>query len=282
MTELDGIIDDIKEYLTFRHECGDRFLSLPPDCIPRLPSQAQQGGRRPAAAATTARAQASAPVASAATVARPPQPTQPVEERPTVTIETAPAVEPSETLEAIAAEIKACQGCGLCGTRTNVVPGQGNANGPDVMFIGEAPGQDEDLQGLAFVGRAGQLLTKMIEAMGYTRDEVFIANVCKCRPPGNRNPDPAESNACLPFLIRQIKVVKPKCIVALGRIAMQALYDSQVSLSSVRGKWTVFQGIPLLPTYHPAYLLRYPVAKRDAWADLKKVMAKFGKLGGRA
>lgn len=275
MTELDGIIDDIKEYLTFRHECGDRFLSLPPDCIPRLPAQAQQGARRPVVAGA-ARPQATAPAA------QPTQPRQPDEERPSVTIQATPATEPTETLEAIASEIKACQGCGLCGTRTNVVPGQGNANGPDVMFIGEAPGQDEDLQGLAFVGRAGQLLTKMIEAMGYTRDEVFIANVCKCRPPGNRNPDPAESNACLPFLIRQIKVVKPKCIVALGRIAMQALYDSQVSLSSVRGKWTVFQGVPLLPTYHPAYLLRYPVAKRDAWADLKKVMAKFGKLGGRA
>ena len=180
-------------------------------------------------------------------------------------------------LSALREEIASCEKCGLCRQRTNVVPGQGNPDNPDIMFVGEAPGHDEDLQGLAFVGRAGQLLTKMIAAMGYTRDEVFIANVCKCRPPGNRDPAPEESSACLPFLERQIEIIRPKCIVALGRIAVQALFNAPVSLSSIRGMWMDYHGTPLLTTYHPAYLLRFNNAKKEAWADLKKVMAKFQK-----
>ena len=267
MTELDGIIEDIKEYLTLQHECGKRYLCLPNDCIPVVKIVA------------SARPATSRPAYSVAPQGGAPRPAIPaVKEAP---MEAEPAVPASgaDSLAQVAAEIASCDKCELCRHRTNVVPGQGNANHPNIMFIGEAPGQDEDLQGLAFVGRAGQLLTKMIAAMGYTREEVFIANVCKCRPPGNRNPDPAESAACLPFLERQIAIVRPKCIVALGRIAMQALYNAPISLSSVRGKWMDYHGTPILPTFHPAYLLRYPVAKRDAWADLKKVMAKYPKQG---
>ncbi len=275
MSELDGIIDDIKEYLTLQHECGKRYLSLPNDCIPvvRQAAPARSANVRPAPSAAQKNGAPLFPQPAASSHA----PSAPVA-APEATA--APSATGADTLAAIAAEISSCDKCDLCKHRTNVVPGQGNANHPNIMFIGEAPGQDEDLQGLAFVGRAGQLLTKMIAAMGYTREEVFIANVCKCRPPGNRNPAPEESAACIPFLERQIAIIRPKCIVVLGRIAMQALYDSPISISSVRGVWMDYHGTPLLPTYHPAYLLRYSMAKREAWADLKKVMAKFPRQGG--
>lgn len=144
------------------------------------------------------------------------------------------------------------------------------------MFIGEAPGADEDEQGLAFVGRAGQLLTKMIAAMGYTREEVFIANICKCRPPNNRTPTFEEMAACIPFLKRQIAIVHPKVIVALGNTALLGLLGTP-GIMRLHGQWKKFEGIPLMPTYHPAYLLRLPAAKRDCWNDLKLVMKHLGK-----
>ena len=159
-------------------------------------------------------------------------------------------------------------------TRHNVVPGIGKLE-PDVMFIGEGPGADEDAQGLPFVGRAGELLTKMIAAMGYSREEVFIANVVKCRPPDNRKPTPQEMAACMPYLKRQVEIVKPKTIVALGATAVQGLLNTTRGINALRGHWMEFQGIPVMPTFHPAYLLRMPVAKRDAWADLKLVMARL-------
>lgn len=188
-----------------------------------------------------------------------------------------PMPESGDSLEAIAAEIGACSRCSLAATRTNVVPGVGNGDGPDVMFIGEAPGADEDTQGIPFVGRAGQLLTKMIEAMGYTRDQVFIANILKCRPPGNRTPTPQEMEVCIPFLRRQVALVHPKTIVALGATAVKGLLATNQGINSLRGHWHDFHGTPLMPTFHPAYLLRMPVAKRDAWADLKMVLAKLGR-----
>ncbi len=144
------------------------------------------------------------------------------------------------------------------------------------MFIGEAPGADEDRQGLAFVGAAGQFLTKMIQAMGYSRDQVFIANVCKCRPPNNRTPTPPEMAACIPFLKRQIALIKPKYIVALGNTAILGLLGKS-GIMRLHGVWQEFEGIPLMPTFHPAYLLRAPAAKRDCWKDLQLVMAKLGK-----
>jgi len=157
------------------------------------------------------------------------------------------------------------------------VPGQGNLLSPDIMFIGEAPGADEDRQGLAFVGLAGQLLTKMIAAMGYARDEVFIANICKCRPPQNRQPALTEMQACLPYLRAQIAIVRPRAIVALGATAVKGLLDSSAGISRLRGTWTAYMGIPLMPTYHPAYLLRVPPAKHEAWDDLKKVLQRLGR-----
>ena len=188
----------------------------------------------------------------------------------------APAIDCGDCpdLAAIAARIAVCEGCPLSKTRTNTVPGVGRL-APDVMFIGEGPGADEDRQGLPFVGRAGELLTKMIAAMGYAREEVFIANVVKCRPPDNRKPTPQEMAACMPYLRRQVELVRPKTIVALGATAVQGLFNTTQGINSLRGRWMDFHGIPVMPTFHPAYLLRMPVAKRDAWSDLKQVMARL-------
>ena len=180
-------------------------------------------------------------------------------------------------LAAIAREVAACQACRLCEKRTQVVPGQGNTQ-PEIMFIGEGPGAEEDAQGLAFVGRAGQLLTKMIEAMGFSREEVFIGNVVKCRPPDNRTPAPDEMAACLPFLQRQVALLRPKIIVALGATAVKGLLnDETIAITRQRGKWMNYQGIDVMPTFHPAYLLRNPPAKKEVWEDLKTVLTKLGR-----
>jgi DNA polymerase len=168
-----------------------------------------------------------------------------------------------------------CTKCRLAGTRTNVVFGVGNPNA-DLMFIGEAPGRDEDLKGEPFVGRAGQLLTDIVKAMKLTRDDVYIANVIKCRPPENRNPEPDELDACRPFIRRQVELIQPKVIVTLGRFALQSLTEKAYGITSVRGQWLEYNGVKVMPTYHPAYLLRNPAAKKEVWADMKKVMAELG------
>ncbi|HVT42769.1 MAG TPA: uracil-DNA glycosylase [Thermoanaerobaculia bacterium] len=168
-----------------------------------------------------------------------------------------------------------CTRCKLAPTRTTVVFGSGNRNA-DLLFIGEAPGRDEDLKGAPFVGRAGQLLTDIIKAMKLTREEVYIANVIKCRPPENRNPEPDELDACRPFIERQIALIRPKVIVTLGRFALQSLLQNTRSVTAARGVWTRYGEIKVMPTYHPAYLLRNPAAKKDVWQDMKKVMAELG------
>src|SRR3954469_3137086 len=180
----------------------------------------------------------------------------------------------TDALAAIKADIGAdCSRCKLHTLgRTQVVFGVGNADA-DLMFVGEAPGGDEDIQGIPFVGRAGQLLTKIIEAIGLARDQVYIANVIKCRPPGNRNPEPDEVETCEPFLFQQIDVVRPKVIVALGSFAAKALLRSNDSISRLRGRVYDFRGAKLVPTFHPAFLLRSPDRKRDAWEDLKRARA---------
>ncbi|TAK14871.1 MAG: uracil-DNA glycosylase [Acidobacteria bacterium] len=177
------------------------------------------------------------------------------------------------SLSEIRAEIGDCQRCKLCSTRTNIVFGVGNPNAR-LMFVGEAPGADEDEQGEPFVGRAGQLLTKIIEAMGFQRSEVFIANVLKCRPPNNRAPEPDEVATCEPFLFKQIDTIKPKVIVALGTHAAHALLKIDTPISKIRGQVLAFRGeTKLVPTFHPAFLLRSPDRKRDVWEDMKKVRA---------
>jgi uracil-DNA glycosylase len=168
-----------------------------------------------------------------------------------------------------------CTRCRLGSSRTNLVFGVGNPNA-DLMFVGEAPGRDEDMKGEPFVGRAGQLLTDIIKAMKLTRDDVYIANVIKCRPPENRNPEPDELESCRPFIRRQIEMIQPKVIVTLGRFALQSLTEKSYSISAVRGEWLEANGVRVMPTYHPAYLLRNPSAKRDVWSDMKKVMTELG------
>jgi DNA polymerase len=153
--------------------------------------------------------------------------------------------------------------------------------GAALMFVGEGPGADEDLQGEPFVGKAGQLLTKMIEAMGFRREEVYIANVVKCRPPGNRDPEPDEIAACEPFLKAQIAAVRPRVIVALGRFAVQTLLRDATPITRQRGAWREYEGVKLMPTFHPAYLLRNPAEKGKAWQDLQQVMRELGKAPAR-
>lgn len=168
-----------------------------------------------------------------------------------------------------------CSRCPLHRGRTQIVFGVGN---PDarLMFIGEGPGRDEDLQGEPFVGRAGQLLTRMIAAMGLRRDDVYIANIVKCRPPRNRDPEPDEVAACEPFLKGQIGAVNPEVIVTLGKYASQTLLQRQTPISRLRGRWTEYDGTALMPTFHPAYLLRNPAEKRPVWQDLQAVMKRLG------
>lgn len=182
--------------------------------------------------------------------------------------------QPAPDLDAILADIGPdCSRCKLHTLgRRQIVFGVGNPNA-DLMFVGEAPGADEDEQGVPFVGRAGQLLTKIIEAMGLTRDDVYIANVIKCRPPGNRNPEPDEIAECEPFLFRQIDAIKPKVIVALGTHAAKTLLKTDLPISRLRGQFFDYRGAKLLPTFHPAFLLRSPDRKRDVWEDMKKVKA---------
>ena len=178
----------------------------------------------------------------------------------------------TSALRRVEQEVIACRRCALYRTRTHHVFGEGSPEAK-LVFVGEAPGREEDFQGRPFVGAAGQLLTKMIESIGLQRREVYICNVLKDRPPGNRTPEPEEIAACLPFLERQLVLLKPKVICALGAIAAKALLGSGISITSIRGEIHEYLGIPLVPTFHPAYLLRNPSAKRLAWQDLKRVKA---------
>lgn len=179
-------------------------------------------------------------------------------------------------LAKIASETRNCQQCRLCEERTNAVPGVGDPEA-QLMFVGEAPGRDEDLRGEPFVGKAGQLLNKIIRALGFEREEVFIANTLKCRPPGNRDPQPDELAACTPFLERQVKAVSPRMIVALGRPAARFLTGQDQSMARMRGRRYLYLNTPVVATYHPAYLLRNPDAKVLCWQDLQVVVREFGR-----
>jgi DNA polymerase len=179
------------------------------------------------------------------------------------------------TLAQVRAELGDCTRCDLCKTRTNIVFGVGDPNAR-LMFIGEAPGYNEDKEGEPFVGKAGALLDKMIGAMTLSREKVYIANVLKCRPPNNRDPSPDEVATCSPFLQKQLAAIQPDVIVALGKFASNMLTGNDGSLGRIRGRWHEYQGVPVMPTYHPAYLLRSPNQKGKTWDDLKKVMTKLG------
>jgi DNA polymerase len=188
----------------------------------------------------------------------------------------------AESLDDLRAVIGDCQRCKLCSGRTHIVFGVGNPHAK-LMFVGEGPGRDEDLKGEPFVGRAGQLLTDIItKGMGLKREDVYICNVVKCRPPENRNPEPDEVAACEPFLKKQIDIVRPQIIVGLGKFAVQTLLNSKAPIGKLRGTWASYHGIKLMPTFHPAYLLRNPADKRLVWEDIQQVMRALGIGGGRA
>jgi uracil-DNA glycosylase len=238
------VADELRAYVAWAEEAGVRILTAP----------------RPAAAAeasaprTTAPAEASAP-------------------RTTATAAGAQSLKLT-TLDEVEQGLQGCTRCKLHKGRTNIVFGVGNPKAR-LMFVGEAPGEDEDLKGEPFVGKAGQLLTKMIEAMGLRREDVYICNTVKCRPPNNRNPEPDELSSCEPFLKAQLAAVKPEAIVTLGKFAAQALLRDETPVSRLRGQWREYEGIPLMPTFHPAYLLRSPGEKGKVWEDLKQVMKRL-------
>jgi DNA polymerase len=189
---------------------------------------------------------------------------------------TAPGLARAHSLEDVRAELGDCRRCKLAGGRTQIVFGVGNPKAK-LLFVGEAPGRDEDRQGEPFVGRAGQLLTEIItKGMKLRREDVYICNVIKCRPPENRNPEPDEVASCEPFLLRQLEVIGPEVIVALGKFAVQTLLREKTPITKLRGQWHDYHGIRLMPTFHPAYLLRNPGEKRLVWEDIQKVMRVLG------
>jgi uracil-DNA glycosylase family 4 len=253
--EIQEIAQDLARHLRWQEEVGgSEFLSergVRPETV-RAPVAQRPSGQ------------------ASATVALPTPPA------PIVPTPAAAAAGPRRTLDEIRQELGDCQRCKLCQGRKTLVFGSGNPKA-ELVFVGEGPGQDEDEQGVPFVGKAGQLLTKMIEAMGFTRDEVYICNVVKCRPPGNRNPEPDEIQACEPFLMAQLDSIQPKVIVALGKFASQTLLRDETPITKMRGKWREYRGIRLMPTFHPSYLLRSPAEKKTAWLDLQEVMKAFGK-----
>jgi uracil-DNA glycosylase family 4 len=175
------------------------------------------------------------------------------------------------TLPEIREELGDCQGCKLARSRTHIVFGEGSPQAR-LMFVGEGPGEEEDLQGLPFVGAAGQLLNNLLHKLGLRREDVYIANLVKCRPPGNRDPESDEAAACLPFLLKQIDSIQPLVIVTLGRPATHALLDTKAPLTKMRGNWQKFQGIRVMPTFHPSYLLRFPKERHKTWEDMQQVM----------
>jgi len=189
-----------------------------------------------------------------------------------------PAAQPEngmwKALAALERRVKRCTRCELSRTRTNVVYGAGSAR-VKIVFIGEAPGREEDLQGIPFVGRAGQLLTKIISSIGYRREDVYIANVLKCRPPENRDPTASEVEACSPYLIKQIEIIEPKVICALGLHAAHLLLNTKSSMNKLRGRVQRFRGIKVIPTYHPAACLRYPSFKRQVWEDMQFLKREY-------
>jgi DNA polymerase len=242
-------VNPLAEHLKYYQELGVTGISR--DRTWRLRDDVLQAGAQPAVV---------------------PDPVPEIEEIP-VTI----ARSAGEALAAIREDIGDCTRCKLhTQGRKQIVFGVGNPNA-DLMFVGEAPGADEDTQGIPFVGRAGQLLTKMIEAMGLSRDEVYIANVLKCRPPGNRNPEPDEIATCEPFLFRQLASIEPKVVIALGAFAARTLLKTDVPISRLRGRVFEYRGAKLIPTFHPSFLLRSPGYKREAWEDLKKAMSLLGR-----
>jgi uracil-DNA glycosylase len=275
--------EQVKDWLRYGEELG-----LGPYYRDRAPLHENQA-RLPEGASIEAEAAEAAPVAMAAAAAASARKlapaAKPVAASAAAPLIVAPASLPSlfesidriadDTLPRIREDIGDCTRCKLHRGRTNIVYGVGNPKA-ELVFVGEGPGHDEDIKGEPFVGRAGKLLTQMIEAMNLRREDVYIANVVKCRPPENRLPEKDEIATCSPYLLRQLDVIKPKVVCALGSCAAQTLLQTTQGISKFRGEWFDFRGSKLIATYHPAYLLRNPPAKSEVWKDLQKVMAFLG------
>ncbi len=259
---------------------GPYFRDRKPAEMPEAALRGKRTGSESAVAPKTAATSGAVPPPVAAAKARDAAPTRPpqtaslpVVQAPSL-FDSAERIE-GDTLEAIRADLGECTRCRLHQHRNKIVFGDGNGKA-SLVFVGEGPGHDEDMQGIPFVGRAGQLLTQMIDAMGLRREDVYICNIVKCRPPENRLPEKDEIATCSPFLLRQIGVIRPKVIVCLGNVAAQTLLGTHKSISQYRGQWFDYRGARMIATYHPAYLLRNPAAKADVWVDLKKVMVELG------
>jgi uracil-DNA glycosylase len=266
--EIADVLRQMREHVRYFGELGIETMEF----LPTVRGE----GREPLHSKSTPTVARNPPAPSAPAASRPPiTERRNLDARSQDTLFADLLIEPvslatNETLEDIWRDIGECTRCGLCEGRTQVVNTHGNPKAR-LMFIGEAPGADEDTQGKPFVGRAGQLLTKMIEAMGMKREEVIIGNVNRCRPPGNRQPTLEEAAICRPFLFREIAAVQPQVIVVMGNTALRNLLEIRAGISSVRGQFQDFRGIKVMPTFHPAYLLRDPSKKRETWEDLKKV-----------
>jgi DNA polymerase len=281
---LHRIAADVRALLAFQGELGLRGLDVPPGVLGRWPARAgadrapqPTADRRDDAGARgaepdAARRDAIARVAGLSSETAPMR-------RPARSGAAAPVPLAERSLppplRAVRDDIGDCTRCKLHKGRTHVVFGVGNPKAR-LMFIGEGPGRDEDLQGEPFVGAAGQLLDRMVKAMGLARADVYIANIVKCRPPGNRDPEPDEIAACERFLKAQIAAIRPEVLVALGRVAAQTLLKEQTPVSRLRGAWRTYEGLPLMPTFHPAYLLRTPGDKKLVWEDMQDVMKRLG------
>ncbi len=281
---LAGVAASLRAYLEVQQETGATG-------IPRRPKSS--------ASATASASAPLVPAPAAPTLPAPPDPAIEAEQPvplsaipPSIGVPappppSKPPTVPSRPLPVIADEVKACTKCGLGATRIQTVFSRGNPEA-QLCFVGEAPGADEDEQGAPFVGRAGQLLDKMIVAMGLDpAKDVYVCNIIKCRPPGNRKPEPAEIEACIPYLHEQLAAIKPKAIVALGNTAVGALLGTKLGITKVRGQWKLYRGsIPVMPTYHPSYLLRPSAtqaeSKKQAWEDLQAVMKELGLAPAKA
>jgi len=259
-SELRELVVALRAHVERQRECGAPWLPVRAAAARPAPAVAAVSPRRPATPPPTASTSTEAPAAPGADE-----------------LIVDPALRATATLDGLRAHVGDCQRCKLARLgRSQVVFGVGNPNA-DLMFVGEGPGRDEDLQGEPFVGRAGQLLTEIItKGMKLARADVYIANVVKCRPPENRNPEPDEIATCIPFLARQIELVQPRVIVALGTFAAQTLLGVKTPITRLRGTWQSYRGVRVMPTFHPAYLLRTPGDKRLVWADIKLVMAELG------
>ena len=260
MNNYGQLIDQLQDYLEFQREEGFQTVEISLETLALLkPAAAKKEPEKKAAPHRPL------PVPEAPAAPPPPAP------------ESVGVQVTGKTIEDIAKQISTCTACPLHASRSQTVPGEGTPNQPDILFIGEGPGPEEDQSGRPFVDEAGQLLDKMIVAMGYKRENVFITTVSKCMPPDERIPRPEERAACMPYLEAQVELIQPKVIVALGKAACESLLGKPVAITRARGTWETFKGIDMMQTFHPGYLVKVPAKKGDVWADLKAVLTQLGK-----